>query len=361
MREDPYTFINETVNSCMNAFKADLNEDHIHRALRTIRSVNLYPTPKFDEEGEVQEIIKCIRRDVSACLTMTSESNAYLKCRYLQGLTLCRHIFPEIAHVRRKQGAKSVYDAFMDDKELFRALKYLFRTRPKFNAPQLHSVMGITSPMAFNNYIPSRMKSLCETFCPPRGVVYDYSAGFGGRMIGCLTSSYDFTYLAVDPNPHIQQHYMSLNTIIDKAFDKLKVKKTGIAQVQCCGSEDFCPTRWVGKVDFAMSCPPYWEREHYTDDLNQCYNRYKTLDDWFNGYVKPTVRNIHRLCKSGAFAGFQIMDYDKVKFVDRWLDIVEATGFKAHCIIHCQIESRIGIGHDRQSTKTENIYIYRKP
>lgn len=360
-RKDPYASINENINASMEAFKADSNENHIHRALQTLRTVNLYPTPTFDEEGEVNEVIKCIRRDVSSCLTMTSESTAYLKCRYLQGLTLCRYLFPEIAHVRRKLGAKSVHDAFMDDKELFKALKYLFRTRPTFNAPQLHSVMGITSPMGFNNYIPSRMKALCEKFCPPTGVIYDYSAGFGGRMIGCLTSSLDFTYLGVDPNPDIQNNYMSLRRIIEKAYEKLNVKRSGVAQVQCVGSEDYCPQEWVGKVDFAMSCPPYWEREYYTDDPNQCYNRYKTLDEWFAGYVKPTLRNIFRLCKSGAFAGFQIMDYGKIQFVDRWLNVVQATGFEKHCIINCQIESRTGTGHDRQRTKTEKIYIYRKP
>lgn len=362
VRHDPYASITPEVNQQMERYKTTMDDKCVQRAVRILRSINRYPTPNFDLDGEIAEIIKCIQRDVDGCLMFTSNAstNARLKCRYLQGLTLCRHIFPEIAHVRRKAGAKSVHDAFMDDHELFKALKYLFRTRPKFNAPQLHSVLGISAPCTFNNYNPSRMKALCERFCPKGGVVYDYSAGFGGRMLGCLTSKNDYTYVAVDPNPHIQKHYATLQKLISLAWKRLGVSRVGKAHVKCIGSEHFCPSRWINTVDFAMSCPPYWEREHYTDDKAQCYNQFKTLEKWLDGYVKPTIANIHRLCKVGAFAGFQIMDYGKVRFVDEWLNIVRAHGFVLHCTINCQIESRTGSGHDRHELKTERIYIFQK-
>ena len=45
-----------------------------------------------------------------------------------------------------------------------------------------------------------RAKIIFEHYCPTNGVIYDYSAGYGGRMLGALASQQNFKYLAVEPN-----------------------------------------------------------------------------------------------------------------------------------------------------------------
>jgi len=50
---------------------------------------------------------------------------------------------------------------------------------------------------AGRNFLPIRAKAIYERFCPENGYVYDYSAGFGGRMLGALSSKNNYTYIAV--------------------------------------------------------------------------------------------------------------------------------------------------------------------
>jgi len=359
-RFDPYEIIQKDLDEALILYKEQKDAKYIEQAFKLIRSVNVYPTPRFDRDGEVAEVLKCIKRDVSGCLVKESNGSWFLKCRFLHGLTLCRCIFPEIAKVRRKQNMKSVYDSFMDDADLCKALKHLFDTRTRCNAPQLHSIMGIVLSNCFNNYNCCRMKALCETFCPPGGLVYDFSSGFGGRMLGCLSSQHHYEYIGVDPNTALQPGYAHLFSLLEEAWKKLAF--TGVkAKIHCVGSEDFCPEYLHGKIDFAFSSPPYLSREFYTEEETQCYIKYPLLNDWLQHYVQPTVRNIFTLLKPNGIVGFNIDDYGKVAFVEDWLQIVDTCGFKKVGIIYSQKESRIGTGHDRTALKTDSIYLYRKP
>lgn len=377
MRVDPYQQIQGGLKSCIDNYKIDKEEKHINDAFDLIRSINVYPTPFFDEEGEINEVIKCINRDVGDCITILHENNQhdggggdgdgengkewYLKCRYLMGLTLCRHIFPQIAYVKRSKKAKSVYDSFMNDNDLYKSLKFLFKDRKTCTAPQLHSVMGVVLSNVFNNYNCCRMKALCEYFCPNGGIVYDFSAGFGGRMLGCLSSKKVYRYIGVDPNTELQAGYKKMSSVITKAWKQLGDKREVSMKIHCIGSEEFCPVELHNKVDFSFSSPAYWDREYYCDEETQCYIKYPKLNDWLENYARPTIQNIFRLLKPNGIVGFNIGDYGKVKFVEHWLKIASDCGFEYQGRIISQKESRIGSGHDRNTTKTENIYIFRKP
>lgn len=367
-RFDPYASIQTELTACIDRFKHTKDESEILEAARLIRTINKYPTPTFDHEGEIDEVIKCIERDVSDCITPTDAEGRhyYMKCRYLQGITLCRHLFPEIVHVRRNKNAASIHDSFNSDKSLLTALRFLFKDRPTCNAPQLHSVLGITMSNCFNTFPCMRMKAICELLCPPQGIVYDFSAGFGSRMLGCLSSRNNYTYIGVDPNQELHYHerYQKLGDLIQEAFNQTPDANGRIRQVQahveCIGSEDYRPRSLLNQVDLAFSSPPYWSREYYTDDDTQCYNKFPTLQEWLEGYVRDTVVNIYALLKKGGLVAFNICDFGSVKYVDEWIKIVQQQGFKMISIISAQKESRIGSGHDRTETKTEEIYVFKK-
>lgn len=364
-RFDPYTPIQTELTACIDRFKLSKDDTEIFEAARLIRKINKYPTPFFDHQGEIDEIIKCIERDVSDCITPIDDKGRqfYMKCRYLQGITLCRHIFPEIVHVRRHKNAASIHDSFHNDKSLVTALRFLFKDRPTCNAPQLHSVLGITMSNCFNTFPCMRMKAICEMLCPPNGIVYDFSAGFGSRMLGCLSSHNNYTYIAVDPNRelHDNRRYEKMIRLVQEAFDTIGQAREVRAHVECIGSEDYCPPSLIGQVDLAFSSPPYWSREFYSDDDTQCYNRFPTMEEWLNGYVRGTVINISNMLKRGGIVAFNICDFGTIKYVDEWVNIVKAQGLKLVSIISAQKESRIGSGHDRKETKTEEIYVFKKP
>ena len=56
---------------------------------------------------------------------------------------------------------------------------------------------------------------------------------------------------------------------------------------------------YIGKVDFAMTSPPYFNREMYSDDDNQSY-KLGTYEDWRDSFLKPFINEVYTLLKVGG-------------------------------------------------------------
>jgi len=63
-----------------------------------------------------------------------------------------------------------------------------------------------------NNFPPVVAKSLYETYCPKNGKILDFSAGFGGRLVGAMSSKNNYYYVGVDPSV---KAIRGLNRLID--------------------------------------------------------------------------------------------------------------------------------------------------
>jgi len=96
--------------------------------------------------------------------------------------------------------------------------------------------------------------------------------------------------------------------------------------------------------------------------------RYRTLDEWFSGYVAPTMQNIYKgLNKDGIFAT-NIADYktygqkEPVEVVERWIENAERIGFKHVGTIKMMLNTRPGVGNDKLAgrEKFEGVYIFSK-
>ena len=49
------------------------------------------------------------------------------------------------------------------------------------------------------------------------GNVYDYSAGYGGRLLGISCSNMSYNYLGIDPNTETIKYLKYFNEILDEA------------------------------------------------------------------------------------------------------------------------------------------------
>jgi DNA modification methylase len=183
------------------------------------------------------------------------------------------------------------------------------------------------------------------------GRVYDYSAGYGGRLLGITSSNMHYKYIGVDPNTETVERLNYLNSLIQNSG-------TIVQNV----SEEYQPE----DIDCAFSSPPYFNLEKYSDEDTQCMVRYKTLDEWFDGYVAPTLQQIHRgLNREGVFAT-NIADYktSKEEFAvcKRWIALAEKVGFKYQGMIRMLLNTRPGVGNDKLAgrEKYEGVYVFRK-
>jgi hypothetical protein len=188
------------------------------------------------------------------------------------------------------------------------------------------------------------------------GNIYDYSAGYGGRLLGIASSNMLFNYRAVDPNTETVKYLQYLNSIIEQATGRSH-------EIICSTSEDYTPQ----DIDCAFSSPPYFNLEKYSDEDTQCMVRYGTMDDWFDGYVAPTMRNIYNgLNADGVFAT-NIADYKSYgnksfAVVDRWIQTAEKIGFRHSETVKMMLNTRPGVGNDKTAgrEKWEGVYVFTK-
>ena len=114
----------------------------------------------------------------------------------------------------------------------------------------------------------------------------------------------------------------------------------------------------------AFSSPPYFNLEKYSDEETQCMVRYKTIDEWFEGYVEPTMANIRRGLNSDGLFATNISDYKTAKeefqVVDRWIQTASKIGFSFNGMIKMMLNTRPGVGNDKLEgrEKYEGIYIF---
>ena len=319
------------------------------------RSINLLPIIYYTEKG----ILRAIRdfKDSS----YNGVKNGRINLGNNKGQPLSRFLFPNMMTAEPKgRGSNSLRDRFYDDKKLKRAIRICYEMREGNNLvypTAVRRALELVTGENIQNFKPQNARAIAEELCPVMwGNVYDYSCGYGGRLLGIGASNMKYNYIGVDPNTETVKYLNYFNECIEEAVG---VKGTIIQSV----SEDYQPK----DIDLAFSSPPYFNLEKYSDEDTQCMVRYKTLDEWFAGYVEPTIQNIYNgLNREGLFAT-NIADYKtygnkEYQVVEDWIKTAERIGFKHTGTIKMMLNTRPGVGNNKLAgrEKYEGVYVFRK-
>lgn len=333
-------------------------EKMVDEVLGIYRSVNLLPIQYYSEIGVMNEIEKCIAYKASF-------DGDTVSCGAGVGTTLCNYLFPNIfdtpsKHDLDKKDAETLFKKFHNDQYLKRAIKFCFSY--KNGCPTPTNVMGGLRLVgsAPTNFRPMNAKAIYERFCPEGGTVYDFCCGFGGRLLGCLSSKKNFRYVGTDPCTETMYHLHELGDYIE-----MVTGREDSFELHCCGSEDFCGP--AESVDFAFSSPPYFDLEVYSDEETQCFNKFPVLEDWLEGYVRATIKNIYHMLKRGAVYAVNIADFTvggskTVAYVDEWIRISTEEGMPLYDTVYLGVTARAGSAQQAAGElKKENILIFKKP
>ena len=56
------------------------------------------------------------------------------------------------------------------------------------------------------------------------------------------------------------------------------------------------------KFDIALTSPPYYDTEKYSEEMTNSLNRYSTFDTWIDGFYRPLILDtINRLKDNASF------------------------------------------------------------
>ena len=186
---------------------------------------------------------------------------------------------------------------------------------------------------------PRIAKWVYENYTNTGKLVYDFSAGFGGRLLGAATAG--VKYVGVDPLTIPELKRMS-------SYFNFK----NITLIQGCSENISFPKDYF---DLAFSSPPYHNQEIYAKNEEQAYN--KGYDYFMNVYWRRTLENIlMSLKKDGYFLLNMDSRYkDMLSMAKRYFTLTDMIGLKT-------IKSHLNKASDKSSSSKVNeyIYVYRK-
>jgi len=177
-------------------------------------------------------------------------------------------------------------------------------------------------------------------------VLYDPSAGWGGRLLGAMAVRDDRTvvYIGTDPNTDHEIQEKKSTKYDDLAeFYNTRTNRgrslfphTNSFRTFRLGSEvigaDKEFERFRGRVDLVFTSPPYFAKEAYSDDPTQSYKKFTAYDAWRDGFLRPTLETCVEWLKPNRYLLWNIADAkfgkDMLPLEQDSSDILESLGMK---------------------------------
>lgn len=271
-----------------------------------------------------------------------------------------RHRFASSAENKR-----SPLDSFEDDKQLARAIELSLGFEASLSEGAIRGLIGLVkNTQACSNFRPGFAAHLYRRFCPPGGTVLDTSTGYGGRLVGAMASTTVGHYVGIDPNTPTVAGNRKLLELLDRgdfatlielpAEDVKSAKKTDSAKGTVAASS----------CDFSFTSPPYFRKEHYSEDDTQSWKRYGEPDAWREGFLLPMMALHFASLKPGARCAINIGDVligSTRHPLGEWtVDCAKRSGFIHETTLEFPMSRRFG-SNQKDEVAVEPVFIFRKP
>lgn len=322
------------------------------------RRKNIFPIPYYNYNGILNEIQKVINTEIEFDGDVISGGAGV-------GTGLCNFLFPNLYDTvsakdltKHKAGAESARKKFYNDDFLKKAIRVAIQYGKSTPQPSsIYSGLGMVGSMP-SNFKPLIARAIYDRFTEVGDTVFDSSSGFGGRLLGALSSKKNLRYIGCDPNSETQKHLHELGGYIEEVTGR-----ENSFELFEKGSEEFC--YGDNTIDFAFSSPPYFDLELYSVEDTQSSMKYPTLESWLEGFVRGTIKNLYRMLKPGKFYCVNIADFTSPSggichFVDEWTRISEEEGFERMPNLYLGIPARAGsLEKKLGEMKKENILVFK--
>ena len=217
--------------------------------------------------------------------------------------------------------------------------------------------------------------------------IYDPSSGWGGRILGAMSSKKQIHYIGTDPNTdnYIDEIDKSRYEYVADFFNNEALEtnpfweeRKNTYHVFQEGSEhigdhpDF--QQYKGKLDLVFTSPPYFDREQYSEDEEQSFKAYPMYHDWRDNFLKPTLINAYESLRNDRYLLWNIADikigattYHPLE--QDSIDIIESLGGQYKGKLKMLMASMIGVDQsnvknsvkvDGVAMKYEPIFIFHK-
>ena len=174
------------------------------------------------------------------------------------------------------------------------------------------------------NFPPLTAKFIYERYLHKLGtqkaIIWDPSAGWGGRILGAMGISRDFQvhYIGTDPNTdHNTNNNRTKYHELADFYNQVRIGQRRTAKkrrlpkfinsyaIFQCGSEEMHKQpdfqKYKGKVDLVFTSPPYFAKEVYSEDAGQSANKFSDYKSWRDNFLQPTLENAVQWLRPGGY------------------------------------------------------------
>jgi hypothetical protein len=278
----------------------------------------------------------------------------------MHGLALAWHYQP-FAWTVKCGNRKTPIEVFTNDESFLKAIERRTKLGNAFSDGGLRKILRtFSSTQSVSNFRPTAAAAVYHRLLPKEGgVVWDMSAGFGGRLLGALACDRVDKYIGSDPSTYAMD---GLREMADELVSMAQSfgRRNLEVELHKVGSEDFVPER--NSLQLCFSSPPYASWERYSDEPTQSHIKFPTQDEWLHGFIGATLRNCaHGLKKEGILAVniASVAAYPNLATV--FLRFAEDNGWRLVETLQLQLSKMVGLKHIGKSAfKSEPIFIFKK-
>lgn len=269
----------------------------------------------------------------------------------MHSLRLLWTYFPHFWEVPCGTAKFTPMDVFNDD-ELFKvAIKktvtYVKKhSENRFHENRLRQCLKIyMGTQTVSNFRPTAAKLIYELYGGD-GVVWDPSAGWGGRLLGAMSANNIKHYIGTEPSSKTFEGLLRFKedfSFVDTEVTLLKL-----------GSEVYRPDK--ESLDLTFTSPPYFDTEKYSDEDTQSYKKFPNEDLWLNGFMRQTIENCRHGLKNGRYMLINIANTSKNKQLETGvIDLAKELGFNHERTLKLGLSGLMRVGY-----KYEPIFVFKK-
>lgn len=248
------------------------------------------------DEISLEDFVRLITNDVDECLNYF-----YLT----QGKNTCKNLsllFNPHRLTVSTMNRKSVFDSLKDDSYidgLSRAMTYCHNDGSKQNLFVRAFEIGTNGVGYANEFPPYVARDLCIDFgVTQHSRVLDPCGGWGGRMIGVSTVCDE--YVCYEPSTRTYNGLLKLGKWLQNMQKDFRFEVNHLPFEDSVLNDDY--------FDFALTSPPYYDTEDYSDEDTQSKNRYGTFDEWCQMFYIPMIQKTMDSLKRGGYFVLNIGD-----------------------------------------------------
>jgi DNA modification methylase len=197
-------------------------------------------------------------------------------------------------------------------------------------------------------------KAIISKYSRSNSVIVDFSAGYGGRLLGAL--ALDRQYVGIEVNKSQILGYRRMRRAImaagfelpDSSFFRGRAERNLFK----------IPTR---SADLVYSSPPFFNWERYSTSNDQSYKRYDNYDRWRSEFLAPVIKQSVRILSAKGYLILNVTGGNRLPTPYDVQSVARRLGFTL-VRSHRMVFPKVPYLHPRNGnpTKNEVLLVFQK-